>query len=177
MTLNQIVNTLRRIVGDQRQIGSLYYGRITEWVGLSEVVYPSCVVELESASLLEREVEFRFTIYVADLLNADFNNRTEIHSDTLLILKDLLAMMDDPQHDWVLNRSNNAVEFFDDERGDQENPDNVAGVKTEITVRVSWTRDACQIPRRNIEADTIITEDGLVIYSEDFRKLKIEKEK
>lgn len=165
MTLNKVISRIKKIVGDHLQIKTFYFGELTEWVEFSFLQYNSVLLVLNGANISRNEIAYNFTIYIADLLNNGSDNKTEIHSDTVLILNDLFSDFDDQglYDDWTFEGDGANVTFFDDERGN-DNPDIVAGVQCNFTIKTSLVHDRCQIPKRR---NGILHEQGFTIFTEN----------
>jgi hypothetical protein len=164
MTLLQVIEKLREIARDHRLINSFYFGDISKWSEFSTVNYASCVLTLNNANYSAPLTQLNFSLWIADRLLHDGSNRDNVLSDTLQIMQDLIAMIDNPSfRDWK-PELNGALEFFEDDRGN-DNADIVAGVKLDFVITVPKANNRCAVPTNTRNA--ILTEEGLEIFTED----------
>jgi hypothetical protein len=142
MTLNQTITKLKSIVTSHKLINSYYFGDIVNWTEFENVIYTSCVLTLSDAVYLSNTTQFNFSFWISDRLLPDNSNRDAVLSDTLQILNDLVAQINDSSIAWFPELDNKAVTFFEDDRGN-DNSDSVAGVKYDFSIRVATPKDIC----------------------------------
>lgn len=169
MTLNKVLKQITDLVASHRLIKTLHIGGLTEWNSFTNLGYPACLVTLNDATVLERETSYNFSLFLIDLLNDDSNNKHDVQSDQIQVLQDLLSDFSDESIEWKVNKDGNSITFIDDERGN-DNPDRVAGVRSDFTIKVDFVRDRCQIPKRK----AIQTEQGFILFTEDDKAITLE---
>jgi hypothetical protein len=164
MTLIQVIARIREIVADQRLIKSFYFGDISNWSEFAEMQYTSCVLTLNGASFQAPLTTFNFSIWISDRLDSNGANRDNILSDTVQIIQDVVAIMNNQAYrDWK-PETNNQLEFFEDMRGN-DSVDMVAGTKLDFSISTLTPANRCFIPTNSRSA--ILTEEGLEIFTED----------
>jgi len=163
MTLNQTIKRLQDIVVEHGQINSYYFGELSNWSSFPNLVYPSCLITLNDATITTPRTELNFSMWVTDRLTFDNTNSNEVMSDTLQVMNDLLAAIDDTAINWLPNFEGKPVVFFEDSRNN-DNADVVGGVKIDFTIGINTPKDRCAMPTRT--RNYIITETGLVIIGE-----------
>lgn len=109
MTLNQVVKELNDIATNHKQINHFFYGSEFNFATSGTVNTVAMIAVLEPHFLLGSSLEYRFKIYVGDIVKKGLENRSDVMSDTLLIALDIIAKLQDNNYDWVLSNNNNIV--------------------------------------------------------------------
>ena len=106
------------------------------------LLYPFCAIWASGFQLNGMELNYKFTLAVMDRHQDNNTSRIEALSDTALILIDIISAIiyNDKNEliNWVVN--DNGEPFYDD------TPDVVAGHIINITAKMPYTRNNCNIP-------------------------------
>lgn len=113
MTLNQTVKSLNDFATAHSQIGHFFFGETPNFDTSGTTNGVCMIVDTEPFPLSESTLTYVFKVYMGDLVHKDLSNRTEVLSDTLQILLDLVAWAQHPDREWVFERSTNIEEFND----------------------------------------------------------------
>jgi hypothetical protein len=172
MTLNKVKSQLKEIIETHKLVRSFYFGDLSEWTEFTEMAYPSTLFVLNDANFNRPVTTLNLSLYVSDRLEEDNSNRDEVLSDTLQIVQDILADIDNPTNDWLPNVIGAQLTPFEDNRGN-DNVDNVAGWKIDFSLGLYTPANRCAIPKGMRKF--LITEGGLEIISEDADLVTIEQ--
>lgn len=144
MTLNQIVLELKKIADAHQQINFVYFGDVWERLSNGEVTYPAMFFTLTGATIVEKEIQYNFSLYFMDRMLSEETNETEVLSDQTLVSQDIIAQLRYPMDyqivDWKL-LGNTPVTFYT-----ESDPDYLAGVKLDITLGCPSINNRCQVP-------------------------------
>lgn len=141
MTLNQLINLLRKFGDAHQQINEFGRGDIPEIAASKDVTYPLMWVVISTATYRQSVMEYPVRIIFADLIYQDKRNELEVQSDMLQVAQDTIAYLrDNPDFDFTLG-ADPSISFFSDRLSDL-----VAGVDLNILVRDPKPLDRCVIP-------------------------------
>ena len=85
-TLNQVVQTITNLANSHKQIKSVYFGEISDYLSRgTENIYPSLFFDLTGGSVNTRSVTLSFSLYFFDRMLPELTNETEVLSDQLEI--------------------------------------------------------------------------------------------
>ena len=93
MTLNQIVTELKKIGNAHEQINFVYFGDVWERLSNGEVTYPAMFYTLTGATMVEKEIQYSFSLYFMDRMLAEETNETEVLSDMTQVGADVIAQL------------------------------------------------------------------------------------
>lgn len=144
-TLNQIAAKLRTFATSHGQIkGNYSFGELEEVSNQGVLNFPYMFCILKPGLLGSQNVEINISIIVMDLVNKDLSNRMEVWSDTLQILTDLRAYLDDPSFDdlFTIDIQNIPTTPFADRF-----TDDVTGWVADLKFRIVDLKDRCAIPQ------------------------------
>jgi len=144
LTINQIVNKLQEIQEEHAQLNDFRFGDPFEYGANNPIEYPFLGAALVPGSLEKRKQNIKLLLFVADLVNKDESNETEVLSDTQLILLDIYAQLWEYLEENSIELAANATLSDFTERWDDE----VSGWQTEITISQFYSRDTCQVPAK-----------------------------
>jgi hypothetical protein len=145
-TLNQIVNKLRAIANSHYQIKSFGFGDSWELEADGAKNAPVMWVISRGFTIEEKALIYNFNVLFMDLVDKDERNETEVLSDQTQVATDVLALLDkEAESDVFTIVKNNTGEYFT-ERFDNE----WAGVFIDLSIRVNFTRNWCQVPTIDI---------------------------
>ena len=140
-TLNQIVQTITNLANAHKQIKSVYFGEISDYLSRgTENIYPSLFFDLTGGSVASRSVTLSFSLYFFDRMLPEDTNETEVLSDQLEICQDIIAQLRDNSFDFD-EAENVTLSFFT-----EDTPELLAGVRADITLELSNVADRCQVP-------------------------------
>ncbi len=142
-TLNQIHAKLQKFATDHLQINGFSFGELEEVSneGITQFPYMFCI--LKPSSLSSRSIKISISIIIMDLVHKDLSNRMEVWSDTLQMLSDLKAYMNDPAFDdyFTVNEEMPITPFAD------RFTDDVSGWAMDVSFTITDLKDRCAIPR------------------------------
>lgn len=140
-TLNQVISQIKAIATAHEQIKSVWFGDLYDYLSRGDDnKYPSLFLDLTSANISGREINFSFSLYFFDRVLAEQSNETEVLSDQLLVAQDIIAQLRYDYNDFDTDE-NVQINFFT-----EDTPDMLAGVKADITITYPFVSDRCQIP-------------------------------
>lgn len=141
MTINQIKRKLKEIQENHLRLNSFYFGNLSN-IDRQDRDYSILAADLIPGNLSRGVRQYRLTLIVADLVNEDESNLTEVLSDTERDLLDVYSQLWEyfEVNDVELVKEGAITDFS--ERWD----DNVAGYSLDITINVFFSNDRCQIP-------------------------------
>jgi hypothetical protein len=91
----QVIEDLEDFSNNHEQINSFGYGDLTQLtmdvITKQEPVYTRLYVLPNDTFLNQNELAYNFQIIVTDQLNSDYSNQRDVMSDTLEIMKDIMA--------------------------------------------------------------------------------------
>jgi len=141
VTLNQLVNLLRKFASDHKQLNDFGQGDLAEISASTDQKYPLMWVYFDTTNYRANEQVYPFRIILMDLIYQDKSNELEVQSDMLQVAQDLCAfMIDNPDFDFMANKDV-PMRFFTDRFTDL-----VAGIDMTLTVRDPKPLDRCVIP-------------------------------
>lgn len=140
MTLNQIVKRITTYANNHEQIKFVYFGDVWDRISNGEVTYPAMFFNLTSASLLAKQIEYNISLYFMDRMLMEEFNETEVLSDMTLIAQDIIAELRSPYEQWIVG-DNAPITYYT-----ESDPDYLAGIKIDITLKLSSLNNTCQIP-------------------------------
>lgn len=141
MTLNNIVATINNLATAHKQIKSVYFGDLADYLSRgTENVYPSLYYDLTGGNIVERGVSLSFSLYFFDRMLPEDTNETEVLSDMLEVCQDIIAQL--RYNNWEFDEGLSATLTFFTE----DTPELLAGVRADITLELPFTADRCQIP-------------------------------
>jgi len=141
LTLNQIVATINNLANAHKQIKSVYFGDLADYLSRgTENVYPSLFYDLTGGSVQERGVTLNFSLYFFDRMLPEDTNETEVLSDMLEVCQDIIAQL--RYNNWEFDEGLNATLTFFTE----DTPELLAGVRADISIELPFIADRCQIP-------------------------------
>lgn len=167
ITLNQIIKNLNNIASAHYQINSFGNGSVIEFATSGITNYPAMWVDYEPPQLQGNAFQNVLRIYIMDRLIKGKKNELELFSDIQQICLDIIAQLNSTIYGWKLVSDNITLNPFSEPRFDDED----AGYYFDVTLKVPFTFDRCQIPfDSNITNPsvssglvTIVNQNGTVI--------------
>lgn len=141
LTLNQVVATINNLATAHKQIKSVYFGDLADYLSRgTENVYPSLYYDLTGGSVQERGVTLNFSLYFFDRMLPEDTNETEVLSDMLEVCQDIIAQL--RYNNWEFDEGLTATLTFFTE----DTPELLAGVRADITLELPFIANRCQVP-------------------------------
>ena len=142
ITLNQIIKNLNNIANAHYQINSFGNGSVIEFATSGITNYPAMWVDYEPPQLQGNAFQNVLRIYIMDRLIKGKKNELELFSDIQQICLDIIAQLNSTIYGWKLVSDNITLNPFSEPRFDDED----AGYYFDVTLKVPFTFDRCQIP-------------------------------
>lgn len=142
MTLNNLIELLKKFAGDHRQLNDFGCGDISEMGASKDQLYPLMWVVIGPCRYAGKEMNYNLEIIFADLIHGDKKNELEVWSDQLLIALDIMSQLHDNQI-YEFNTDDTANFSFFTERF----ADLTAGVVLSMTIKDPKPLDRCVIPK------------------------------
>ena len=147
ITYNQIVNLLSDFFEAHYQVETFKNGDLWEAIqsnSFKDALYPLAFLVDAGGNTTQGKIGLTFDLLCMDLINKNESNENEVKSDTLQILTDTVAFLEQLRDgDWysmnVVKESNlsSFTESFDDE---------LTGWKITVTLNQPFNYNACEIP-------------------------------
>lgn len=141
MTLKEIIAIIEELGNKHQIIATTYNGAAMDRLALSDVEYPMFTFDVSSARIAGQTIEFDFSMFFFDRLQADATNEREVQSDQLSIAEDIIAQLKYGGWDSFVLSENVPIVFFTD-----NTPEMLAGVNATATVIVDFIADRCSVP-------------------------------
>ena len=147
LTYNQIIQRIRQLANNHRQIRNCYKGLVTDFLADRTTLYPSAFLQDNGSgniSVSDRGTTYPFRIFILDLVHLSEDTKTneqDVMSDCMLIALDLIAQFSSFNYtDWRIS-ADNPTQFVVEDEGDF-----IAGVTVDFSIKVLFNKDKCQIP-------------------------------
>jgi hypothetical protein len=141
MTLKEIIATIEELGTKHKMIATVYNGAAMDRLALSDVAYPMFTFDVVNARIAGQTIEFDFSMFFFDRLQADATNEREVQSDQLSIAQDIISQLKYGGWDSFVLSDNVPIVFFTD-----STPELLAGVNATATVVVDFIADRCSVP-------------------------------
>lgn len=139
-TLNQVIAQITEIGERHLQINTTYFGDVWERLSNGEVTYPAMFFSLTGATLLSKQLQYNFSIYLMDRMLSEETNETDVLSDMTSVGQDIVALLRAPYQTWTIGE-NAIISYFT-----ESDPDYLAGIKIDITLTLPSINNRCVIP-------------------------------
>lgn len=164
-TINITYNQIRELFSDfadrHYQINSFYFGDVDKIGNSEEYNYPLLAVIPKDVQMLKQnetynQSQYSFNIICGDLLDEDHSNETEVRSDTLQILQDLIAEFSQARYynENLMTLETNAVITPFTERFD----DLTTGWVLTISIRTPFRGTPCKSPLSDQKSGSDLTQ-------------------
>ena len=149
ITLNQLVKIFNDFTVRHYQLKTFYYGDVYKIDTIKDIQYPLLGVFQGNVSLNKtneyvRSMSYGFNIIVGDILKNDDTNEQELRSDTLQIIADFVAEINqDPfyQSNNILIETTSVCEPFTEKLNDI-----ITGWMVTVTITVPFHYTPCTAP-------------------------------
>lgn len=159
ITHNQIIKLFSDIATNHKQINDWGFGKNFDIGAERKIIYPLMWGDNNPSSIADNVMLSNYSLYFLDRVKQDQSNEDEIISDQLLIAQDVLAILCSDTYDSYFDcqRSAQISEFFSEYLDDV-----LVGVKLDISLRIFYDTNRCQIPISSIPTieiglDSVIT--------------------
>jgi hypothetical protein len=142
ITLNQVIKNLNNIASAHYQINSFGNGNVTEFATSGTTNYPAMWVDYQPAQVQGGAYLHVVTIYISDRMLKGNLNELEVLSDMQQVCLDVIAQCRSNIYGWSLVSDSVTLNPFYHTRFDDE----TAGYFFDLTLRIPFTYDRCQIP-------------------------------
>ncbi|ASZ14504.1 hypothetical protein KTO58_01280 [Chitinophaga pendula] len=141
MTLNQVVDLLKKYGSSHKQINHVGLGDLLDWAGSEDATYPVMWVELLPSPYRDKNMKYTFQVFFADQVFDDNRNELEVQSDMLQVGIDIVAhFRDHPDYDVTVD-ADVVFNFFSGRFRDL-----TAGVYFNLTFNDPQPLNRCVIP-------------------------------
>jgi len=141
MTLNNLIDLLKKFAGNHKQINDFGQGDISRLGASKDQRYPLMWAVIAPSRYSGKEMNYNLQLIFADLIFGDNKNELEVWSDQLLIALDTLSFLtDNPDYEFTTDGTA-SIDFFTEHDGDL-----TAGVVLSITLNDPKPLDRCVIP-------------------------------
>lgn len=141
MTLNQLVKTISDLALNHKQIKSVYFGDLADYLSRGvDNVYPSLYYDLTAADIAGNTLSLNFSLYFFDRMLPEETNETEVLSDMLEVAQDIIAQLNHPNFQFDVSQ-NVTITFFT-----EDTPDLLAGVQANISIEIPFLQNRCVVP-------------------------------
>lgn len=155
MTLNNVIQRIQTITLAHKQVRSFRKGLLGDLFADKTAKYPAvCLQDFGgNISLSGHATTLNYKLFFLDMVHVSQDTKTneqDVQSDMVSIAMDVLAQMNNSQFDdWAISTSNN-IELL----AELEN-DMVAGCVVDVSVRIIYAQNICQIPTDLIDYNQI----------------------
>lgn len=150
-TLNQVIEQLEAIATAHYQINSFGFGNIYDITTSGDITYPLMWVVHDGVDISQGVQNFKFDVIICDIVKGGRVNETEVLSDQLEIVKDVVAQLKHKDYPWDFTGNNVQLTAFE-----ERFPDSVTGYSFSITLELPYDANRCSIPTSNV----VITAGG-----------------
>lgn len=141
-SLNQIIAELEAFANVHYQIHTFGHGDVWEATpNSSQIVYPILWLVPTGATTGLREVTTNFTVICMDLVRSGEENETEVLSDTLQIILDVVSYYRQQHNQTYIVEFGSNIQPFT-----ESHPDMLAGHSITVSIRQPFTYNECAIP-------------------------------
>jgi len=141
VTLNNVLGALSQIATNHRQINSYGTGELYDIVTSGDINYPLMYTVLENSQIGQRVEALTFTILIMDIVKGGRVNEDDVQSDTLEIVKDIIAQLHHPSYSWSFENDLVTVDPFV-----ERFTDSVTGFSFQVTLLLPFAYDRCAMP-------------------------------
>ncbi len=141
MTLNEIIAIITELGTDHKIIQTTWNGAAMDRLSDGDVTYPMFSFDVTSARIVGSTIQFDFSMFFFDRLQADASNEREVQSDQLSIAQDIISQLRYGAWDEFVLSDNVPIIFFTD-----NTPEMLAGVNASATIIVDFVADRCSVP-------------------------------
>ncbi len=144
VTIKQINKHLNTFADNHLQIHGYHFGQFYDINTSGVTNYPLMAVQPESSAIRKGEMEYEFTIAIADIVQKGDGDWVDVLNDMQRIASDIVTEVRQGglagTYDWTLTEGVSMTSFK--ERWDEE----VTGWSFRLKITTDWTYDKCAIP-------------------------------
>jgi hypothetical protein len=141
-TYNSVVAAINDLCTRHQQINTFYSGQTWNFQPDTNT-YPAMILVPLTSAVESGRVVLNFNMFLTDILNKDRSNLTEIHSDTLQIIGDIISELKDDEdtYGFTLDESSVSVDPFEESFDDV-----LAGWIANISISFKFNGSNCILP-------------------------------
>lgn len=141
-SLNYLLKKISDIVATHTQINTFASGNRYDWSASSAILYPClwAIPQGANTDIKGHKIDYRINVFMMDIELADGSNQIEILSDTILMLLDVVAKLENDSNDpdeWELSSIGSFDPFTD------TGLDTVSGHTCELVFSCFYAGDIC----------------------------------
>ena len=142
ISLNYLLKQIKTVAEAHAQVNTYAQGQRYDFSASEALLYP-CVWAIPNGASLDlqgRQLGYNITLVIMDIERADGSNQIDILNDTILILTDLVAKIQENNEDaseWVIGSVGNLTPFVDSFL------DTVSGHSIDLTINAFFGEDIC----------------------------------
>lgn len=136
-TINQIMKAFEEIASDHYQINTFFGGNTWDFEAKTNI-FPAMIVITMPSNIQKGRILYKFSIYLADILNKDRSNVYEIESDMFMVCNDIISELKYKYniYGFMLDETDILLEPFEEAMDDV-----TSGWKMDITIEA--VNDSC----------------------------------
>ena len=135
------MSAIEQIATNHRQINSYGTGDLYDIVTSGDTSYPLMYTIMENSQIGNKVEALTFTIIIMDIVKGGRVNEDDVASDTLEIVKDIIAQLHHPSYSWDFENDLVTVEPFT-----ERFTDSVTGYSFKVTLLLPFAYDRCAMP-------------------------------
>lgn len=146
MTLNAIVKRIEGIAGTHAMVKAFGQGNLSDFLAAHTQSYPMVFLQSTGGQIAPRskEASFSFRLFFLDIVHLSDEtklNELDVQSDQISIAMDFVSLMTNGGYtDWDV--SNGSFQLLAEEQSDF-----LAGCYVDISIRVMYPQNICQVPK------------------------------
>lgn len=157
LTYNNLITTFKDIQKRHRQINSFFTGKGFDLGASDQLEYPVLTLEPISSRLLNSEnglnvFELVVHLQIGDLVNKDLSNETDVLSDSLQILQDIVKEFE--QHPFYVKSNLNIRGDVDFEPFKGVSDEDLTGWETDLRITLISNQAYCKLPFSGISSNS-----------------------
>lgn len=166
MTLNQVVARVKSLCLAHLQVRNFDQGLVQDFLTDKTTKYPSVFLQDNGGAVSTdgHAAVLNYRMFFVDLVNViadEKENELDVQSDMLSVALDIIAQMNHSNFsDWRLSSESNLQLLV------EENDDMYAGCYIDISLRIQFTQNVCQVPSNINIVSGSTGQSGLVVIQE-----------
>jgi len=151
-TYNQILDRIKTIADNHRQISTFGQGDVWEIATSGTINYPLFWVVTKGSRIRRGEIGYEFQFLAMDMVRKDEENENDVLNDTLQIITDMISKLKMGKFAGIDLKFSDEIKFESfTERFDEQ----VSGWLADLTVWTDWNWDSCAIPLKSAVSDVL----------------------
>lgn len=159
LTLNQLIENLRVIATNHRQINRFQYGEAWEFYQSGTTVTPEMWVQLDGVERPDASSTiYKVHVWIVDNVKRGEIDELEVQSDLVQIAEDIIAQVRNGDYGWVFGRN----EVISMNIRTEYTPKNLASVDFVLPIKIKKVDNRCAIPFTSNPTDGAYSNTGIV---------------